>query len=157
MLTCPMRKQEWLWNKLHKPFHVLVLCGWFLASIAVFPELSSLVVLSCSGVAHLFTVARRFAFPLSTLPGAARRQASTPGEEEAAQEGHRGPQPEPHKITSIQLLVCMFLPKLCETDSMRAGWEPDVHRWGWAHHPALGHQSWQIPSWKYENLKNMKP
>ncbi|XP_029905559.1 B-cell receptor CD22-like [Myripristis murdjan] len=67
--------------------------------------------------------------------GDTRRQASTPGEMEGAvggqqpssrtaicffvQGGRGGALAEPSKITSSRPLVCMFLPKLSETDSMR--------------------------------------
>lgn len=66
-----------------------------LGQLGSLPELSSLVLLRLfrSGTSGL-TVARGFGLSLSTVAGAAGRQASTPGQEGGAQEGDRASVPQ---------------------------------------------------------------
>lgn len=63
-----------------------------LGQLFSFPERSSLVALRLfRSSTSVFPVARRAAVTLSTLLGAAVRQASTPGEEEGAPKKHLHP------------------------------------------------------------------
>ena len=81
-----------------------------------------------------------------------RRPAVTQGELDRAVEEHQpssrtvicslerggtgGALPEPNKMTSSKLLVCMFLTKLSETDSMRVALGPDVLQWDLCSQPS---------------------
>ena len=48
-------------------------------------------------------------------------------------------------MTSSRPLICMFLLKLSETDSMRVVRGPDVHKWGLCLQPNTVQGDWHLP------------
>ena len=61
------------------------------------------------------------------------------------QGGTEGALPEPYKMTSSGLLVCTFLIKLSETESMRVAWGPDVLSWDLCSQASTVQLDWHLP------------